>query len=275
MKSFSNIAARVFVSVIAIPIIIFLCYKGGFYFFIFASGIALISYYEFWRIVKSKGVSANLWLGLIFILLLMLNIYKPFLDLYTLLIVLIVLASIIELFRDRGSAIHNLGSTFLGIFYIGLLATSLIDIREFYPNIGELYNRGGYLIISLLAAIWICDSAAYFLGIKFGKHKLFLRVSPNKSWEGAVFGFLFAIISMILAKLLILDFLNWQTVIAFGLIIGTIGQIGDLVESLFKRDAGTKDSSGIIPGHGGVFDRFDSLLLTAPFILLYLRFFGR
>ena len=108
-----------------------------------------------------------------------------------------------------------------------------------------------------------------------GKHKLFKRVSPNKSWEGAIFGFIFAITTMILAKIIILNFLSWNTVIALGFIVGIFGQVGDLIESLIKRDAGVKDSSAIIPGHGGIFDRFDSLLYTAPLIFLYLSFFER
>jgi len=106
-----------------------------------------------------------------------------------------------------------------------------------------------------------------------GKHKLFPRVSPQKSWEGAVFGFVFSILTMLLAKVIILDFLSWTSVVILGIIIGIIGQIGDLVESLFKRDAGVKDSSNLIPGHGGIFDRFDSLLYSAPVILLYLKNF--
>ena len=133
--------------------------------------------------------------------------------------------------------------------------------------------RGGFLVISILATIWICDSAAYFAGISFGKHKLFPRVSPKKSWEGAIFGFIFAILTMILAHFLVLDFLSFNEAIILGIIIGIVGQIGDLIESLIKRDAQVKDSSSLIPGHGGVLDRFDSLLYSAPVILLYLRFF--
>ncbi|HEX9740327.1 MAG TPA: phosphatidate cytidylyltransferase, partial [Ignavibacteriaceae bacterium] len=132
-----------------------------------------------------------------------------------------------------------------------------------------------YLIISIFAAIWICDSAAYYGGTALGKHKLFARVSPNKTWEGAGFGFVFAVITIVLAKIIILNFLSLGTAIAIGIIIGLFGQIGDLIESLFKRDAGVKDSSSVIPGHGGIFDRFDSLLYTAPVILLYLKYFGR
>ena len=87
-----------------------------------------------------------------------------------------------------------------------------------------------------------------------------------------MFGLFFAVISMIISKLVLLDFLSWKDVIIIGLIVGVIGQVGDLIESLFKRDAGVKDSSAFIPGHGGIFDRFDSLLYTGPIVLLYLKY---
>ena len=180
----------------------------------------------------------------------------------------------IELFRNKGSVVKNLGATFLGILYIGLFSSTLIAIREFYPNTNDLYFKGGYLIISMVATIWVCDSAAFFGGTALGKHKLFPRISPNKSWEGALFGFVFAILTMVLAKVFVLDFLSWTNVIVLGIIVGIIGQLGDLVESSMKRDAGVKDSSSIIPGHGGIFDRFDSLLFSAPAVWLYLKYFS-
>jgi phosphatidate cytidylyltransferase len=270
-----NTAARVLVSVIAIPLILVLSCLGGLYFFFFVLLIALISYYEFFSFMKNKKINVNLYFGIIIILFLLLDQYLHFFDLYSSLILAVAFISIIELFRNKGSATENLGASILGILYIGLFTSSIIGIREFYPQIGDLYERGGYLIISILASIWICDSAAYFAGTSFGKHKLFLRVSPKKSWEGSIFGFIFSILTMILAKFIILNFISWTTVIVFGVIIGVIGQIGDLIESLFKRDAGVKDSSSIIPGHGGIFDRFDSLLFSAPVILLYLKYINR
>ncbi|MCB0751334.1 MAG: phosphatidate cytidylyltransferase, partial [Ignavibacteriae bacterium] len=165
--------------------------------------------------------------------------------------------------------------TFLGILYIGLFSSTILMIREFFADSEMLYPEGGYLIISIMVSIWVCDSAAFFLGSAFGKHKLFPRVSPNKSWEGAIAGFIFAIITMIAAKATVLDILTLTDVIIIGTIVGVIGQIGDLVESLIKRDAGVKDSSALIPGHGGIFDRFDSLFLTAPAVYCYLHFFIR
>ena len=270
----SNNALRVIVSIFAIPVILAASYFGNLFFLLLILLIAIISYYEFCMLVKKKEMFPNLWLGLISVTFIVINQSMHFWDIYSFILLLVVLLCVIELFRNKGSAIFNLGSTLLGVFYIGFSSSSIIAIREFYPNLGDLYLRGGYLIISILAAIWVCDSAAYYGGTALGKHKLFPRISPQKSWEGAIFGFIFAIVTMLLAKIIILNFLFLNTTILLGIIIGTIGQIGDLVESLFKRDAGVKDSSNIIPGHGGIFDRFDSLLFSAPVILLYLRYIG-
>ena len=269
----SNSITRVFVAVLAIPLIVAVCYFGKYYFLAFALAIALFSFYEFSLMAKIKGMNLNLWLGIFGIIYIILNQYFRFsLDNYHFLILYAVIICLIELFRNNGSAIHNLSGTLFGVLYMGLFSASLVALREYYSSLDGLYNNGGFLIISVFASIWICDSAAYYGGTALGKHKLFPRVSPNKSWEGAVFGFVFAVLTMIAAKFIILGFLDWNTIIALGVIIGIVGQLGDLVESLLKRDALIKDSSNIIPGHGGIFDRFDSLLLTAPVIFLYLTY---
>jgi len=271
----SNNATRVLVSVVAIPVIIGASYLGGIYFFILTLLISTVAYYEFFLLAKNKGANVNLWFGLLSIVLLLINQVRFFTGFFPIILLIVFTLTLIELFRNKGSAIINLGATLFGISYIGIFSVALLGIREFYPKIDGLYQRGGYIIIAILATIWICDSAAYYGGTALGKHKLFPRVSPNKSWEGAIFGFIFALTTIVLAKIIVLDFLSWSTIISLGFIVGIFGQVGDLIESLIKRDAGVKDSSAIIPGHGGIFDRFDSLLYTAPVIFLYLSFFGR
>jgi len=265
---------RVFISIAAIPFILIAAYLGGYYFFSFVAIISLVSFYEFSLLVKNKGANVNLLLGGIIIFILLLNQFLGFADPVAIILLSSLSLLTFELFRNKGSAIFNLGTTFLGIFYIGVFSAALISLREYYLN--EIYadNLGAYLIISVLASTWIGDSAAYYGGITFGKHKLFPRVSPQKSWEGAIFGFIFSVGTMILAKVLVLNSLSWMNVIIIGIIIGTIGQIGDLVESLIKRDSEVKDSSSLIPGHGGFFDRFDSLLFSAPAIWIYLTYFS-
>ena len=224
--------------------------------------------------VKKNIANVNLWFGLLAVCFIIVNQLYHLIDFFPLLFIVLLLLLMIELFRNKGSVVKNLGATFLGILYIGLFSSSLILLREFYPNTNDLYYNGGYLIISMLATIWICDSAAFFGGTTLGKHKLFPRISPNKTWEGALIGFVFAILTMLIAKLIVLDFLSWTNVTVLGIIVGIIGQLGDLVESSIKRDVGVKDSSSIIPGHGGIFDRFDSLLFSAPAVWLYLKYFG-
>ena len=265
---------RVIVAVVAIPLILITAYLGGYYFFSFITLVALLSFYEFFLLAKNKSVNANLVLGEIIVFLFLLNQMIDFTDITALLLLSSLSLLIAELFRNKGSALFNLGVTFLGIFYIGFFSASIIALREFYSNEVNNYINGAYLVISILASIWMGDSAAYYFGTALGKHKLFPRVSPKKSWEGAIFGFIFSIGTLILVKFIWLDFLSVWNVIILGIIIGFIGQIGDLVESLFKRDSAAKDSSSLIPGHGGFLDRFDSLIFSAPVIWMYLKYFS-
>jgi phosphatidate cytidylyltransferase len=266
----SNGLIRILVAVIAIPIILAASYFGGYLFLLFILVISLISFYEFSLLARNKNMHVNLIVGLISVFIFVVNSYLKLIDNYTSLLIIISALCVIELFRNKNSALLNLGGTLLGVLYIGLFSSALISIREFYIPREENYSQGGFLIISIFAAIWICDSAAYYIGTAFGKHKLLPRVSPNKSWEGAIAGFVFAIIAMIVSKLIVLDFISWNSAIGMGIIVGVLGQIGDLIESLFKRDSGVKDSSDLIPGHGGIFDRFDSLIFSAPLILILL-----
>ena len=212
----------------------------------------------------------------------------------TSLFLFLTLVMLVELFRNKGSVFLNAGFTIFGVMYVGLFLASLTGIRElygaefpyhlaiqFFPNASSLtdetihattYTWGGLTIISILVSIWMCDTMAYFGGLSMGRHKLFPRVSPNKSWEGAAWGFFGAVITMMIFQYYFLPYLKLHQAIIIGVIIGVFGQIGDLIESLLKRDAGVKDSSGLIPGHGGVFDRFDSLIFVSPMLYLYIDF---
>lgn len=270
-KKMSNLVSRVLVALVGIPLIIALSLLGKIPFLVFVLLIGFVAFYEFTGMMKHKNSYTNRTIGSASVVLIILNEYYHFLDYHVFFVILILMLLLSELFRNRSSAISNLGSTLLGIFYIGFFAASILDLREFYSDSAFTYSQGGYLILSILVSIWLCDSAAYFIGSAYGLHKLMPRVSPKKSWEGAIAGFIFAVIGMIAARSLVLDFLTTKDAIVIGIIVGVFGQIGDLVESLIKRDANVKDSSSIIPGHGGIFDRFDSLLFTAPIVYLYLK----
>lgn len=269
-----NTAVRVIVSVIAIPLVIFICYIGGIYFWGFTTLIAVAGYYEFNLLSKAKNNSPNLPLGYTAVIALMTTLFFNLFPLEDLTLVFIVSLLFYEIFRNKNSALNNMGATLLGVFYAGVLPGTVLLIRELYSNNSAMYDTGGFLIISLLATIWACDSAAFFVGSAIGEHKLFPRVSPKKSWEGAIAGFIFSVVAMIVMKYLLLEILPLKDAVIIGLIVGIFGQTGDLAESLLKRDAGVKDSSNIIPGHGGILDRFDSLLFTAPMVYLYLKHFS-
>ncbi len=269
----NNRTLRIIVALISIPFLLGLSYWGGVPFLIFILAIGLVSFYEFSTMAKNKSIFPNILIGLITVAHIILNAYLHFFPMEIFILSLLPLLLIIELFRDKESAINNVSSTLLGIFYIGFFSASIIGIREFYVDSPLNYSNGGFIVISIFITLWMTDSAAYFVGSAIGKHKLFPRVSPKKSWEGAIAGFVFAIITVVVLKIVLLSFLDWVDIIVFGIIIGIFGQVGDLVESLIKRDAGVKDSSNIIPGHGGIFDRFDSLLFSAPIIFLYMNYF--
>lgn len=223
------------------------------------------------------------------------SILIPFPSQTQLVLIISVLAVItillVEMFRNQDNAIQNISTTVLGIFYVPLFLGTLVGLRElfipydfpvfqFFPVeailsdsvTNQIYLWGGYTVLTIFATIWICDTAAYFGGKMFGKHKLFERVSPHKTWEGAISGFIFAIAFVVTAKYLVLDYLSVENAVVIGVIVGVFGQLGDLAESKLKRDAGVKDSSTLIPGHGGVLDRFDSVLFVAPLVFLYLDF---
>ena len=120
--------------------------------------------------------------------------------------------------------------------------------------------------------IWVNDSFAYLTGMTFGKHRLFERISPKKSWEGFIGGAVASVVAGYVFSLFETDLVWWQWLI-FSLLVVVFGTFGDLMESLIKRSVGVKDSGRIIPGHGGLLDRFDSMLLAVPVIFLYLQLF--
>ena len=299
----TNLAQRVAVGVVAIPAIYFLCMAGGVYFFLFVALASALALREFYALAEAKGARPHTALGLIGGLFVNLSFFHtsplPALPLAVVLPLMVVLVSVAELFLGRGSAILNLATTIFGVLYVSLFFGTLVGIREIFASAAfpvaryvplaagaslaggaglgdplmaaQIYRWGGAMVMSMFVTIWICDSAAFHVGSAWGAHKMAPRVSPNKSWEGAAAGLVGAMLTAVAAKYLVLEFLPLRGALLVGALVGTVGQMGDLVESLLKRDAGVKDSSTMIPGHGGVFDRFDSVLLVAPCVFLYLE----
>ncbi len=168
-----------------------------------------------------------------------------------------------ELFKKAENPVKNWAYTLLGQVYITLPLTllGLLGLRngEYSPN----------LILGLFIVIWLNDSGAYVVGSTMGKHKLFPRVSPKKTWEGFIGGVIVAMTGGYVLSIFMPDLQTWQW-IAFGGAVSIFATLGDLNESLLKRTMGVKDSGSILPGHGGMLDRFDSILLACPAIFFLL-----
>jgi phosphatidate cytidylyltransferase len=171
--------------------------------------------------------------------------------------------------RELTEALRATVFAFFGAVYVGLLMSYLVALRLWQ----EGAEVNGDLLMMLLIIIWSGDSFAYFAGRKIGRHKLAPVISPNKTWEGSIAGFLFSIVAAIACRYTFVSQLSLRDAIGVGAAVGILGQIGDLCESIVKRAAKVKDSGGIIPGHGGMLDRVDSLLFGAPAMYYYLSFF--
>jgi len=268
IQSMSNMAIRIIVGAVGIPIVILLIMFGGEVFRALTALIAAIGLLEFYAITGQKGARPNIAIGIAATA----AIYAPIffgLNTNTLLAaaVCMVLATVaIQLWR-KGSAVWDITSTLSGVLYFPLLFAFLPAIHAM-----KLPIDGRFAVLSLFASVWLSDSAAYFGGKLFGRHKLFERVSPKKTWEGAAAGFFGAIIGFAAVGNILMPevaVIHW---LILGGLTGIFGPIGDLAESLLKRDADIKDSSNILPGHGGILDRFDSMTFAAPIMYFYIVF---
>jgi phosphatidate cytidylyltransferase len=259
-----NLLQRVIVAIVGIPLLLWLIKTGGFLFAGFFTMLALLAVYEFHQLAMHKANPPHLWIVLLITLLFQLNFVLHLIEVWELLLAVVLLLLMIELFLKEGSPLLNLGAVFPGLLYVNLSFGSLLRLRL------ETAEGGGETMVFLLfLCVWAADIFAYFggstLGGKFIHRKLFERLSPHKTWEG----FLFGMAGSVLVSLIYGSFnanLPLMTALMTGLLIGVASPAGDLIESMFKRDAGVKDSSGLIPGHGGVLDRFDTIMFLSPFI---------
>lgn len=185
----------------------------------------------------------------------------------------------VELYRKKSNPFTNIAFAFFSLIYIAIPIALLVNITSVttsYDTQAIYYRRE--LLLGYFFLVWASDSGAYVFGSLFGKHKLFPRVSPKKSWEGSFGGVVFVMIFAWLFYKFIpelglspaMSYLNW---VIIGVIIVVMGTFGDLLESLLKRSIYIKDSGSILPGHGGILDRFDSVFLSAPFVFVYLELF--
>ncbi len=263
-------AVRTIVALIFGPLVLFSMWKGGYVLLGLVLLVSTLSYWEFVRLAVHKGAHAQLIPGE---LLAAASVFTLFFNpalLVPVFFIAITIILFIEIYRKKGSPVLNLSATIFGGLFFSLLFGSFILIH----TLGSIHNiesvEIGQWILLLILSTWACDSAAMIFGSYFGRHKLMPRISPNKTVEGTVAGFLLGIVAAYMCHIWFVDDLSPLHSMAIGAIGGSFGQYGDLFESMLKRDADVKDSSNLIPGHGGMMDRFDSLTMSAPIMYLYL-----
>ena len=221
--------------------------------------------WEFIRMIKLKSYASYVF----FVIVMFLMIKRPESYGIALILIITILSSVFlvyQLFAKKEISFANdrvkLGVT---IRYV-IFSICFLVLLPFYEN-----SFHPYLMISVLSIIWVNDSFAFLVGKNFGKNKLFASVSPKKTMEGFFGGLVFSLLAAVFISKFNVDFsmLNWMVI---SVIVSVIGTVGDLVESKFKRQANIKDTGNIMPGHGGILDRLDSLLFAAPFVYLYINF---
>jgi len=265
-------AKRWLTALIGIPllfVIIQYCRPG--YFFTFIAIMVVIGLFEFYRMFLNSGYHPQPMFGIVIGVLVISGlhygsdmrgiaglVFSP-----SVMVAAAFLGSLVcRLFsrRDTNGAMVDVALTFTGIVYVAWLSSYIVLVRDW--NTGGLDGRE--LLYFLLLVTWATDTGAFYAGTYFGRHKLYPKISPKKSVEGALGGLLLAMIIGVCCRYLFLTELSVFDAAALAAILGVVGQVGDLAESMIKRSTRVKDSGGLIPGHGGVLDRMDSLLFNAP-----------
>ena len=271
-----NKSSRTVINIIGVPSILAIIIAGDTFhqlpiFSFFIGIVLLLGALEIPIFLKNSNGYPNLFLLAIFLILLQINRYPSIninITVIDMLIGLTLLTMIWEVFQNKERPFLNITSVLFAFIWIGVMLGSLSVLRNI-PIIGFSITT------ALFLSVWICDTAAFVFGIKFGNRKILPKVSPNKTWVGSVAGFFSSIFFMILlykvqffdSSIVLID------VLCLGIISGIFGQLGDFAESLLKREANIKDTSKLLRGHGGILDRFDSLSFAAPLTFIYCNYF--
>ena len=229
--------------------------------------------FEFFRMVGKQGAVPCRLLGYAYAVITLVAIlispmlsdallgFRIMLVAITLLPVTFALSAIVQLWKESEQPFRDAAYTLVPMLYIALplsLMSSLI------PDVGA------YVVLMIVVMVWVNDSGAYIGGSLFGKHKMWARHSPGKTWEGTAFGVRVTLLLAVFVGPLVQPAIAWYHWLALGFICSVVDTLGDLVESMLKRSVGVKDSGNIMPGHGGFLDRFDSLLIIMPFVFAYI-----
>jgi len=268
-----NLVRRVGIGLVAVPLILLISYAGGIWNLVFVEIIVLVGISEYLGLTsprlplleQSLVVLLSLFVPLYFYLI------GPKAALWPVTITVLGLG-LTQLSKPRPEgSLNRISLSVFGVLYVGWTIGHLVLLREVSRGEIEatLGSTGAELLFFLYILTWSVDTAAYAAGRLFGRRPFFKNISPRKTWEGFWAGLAIAPVAAVIVSIYLCPLISPLQAVPIGLALGATGQLGDLVESTLKRDRGLKDTSGIIPGHGGVLDRFDSLLFNAP-ILYYI-----
>ena len=277
-----QLASRLMTASVGVPITVVCALVGGIPFLLAMNLVIGAGLFEFYRMMEAKGIKPYKTVGVAAGL--GVSWYVYFLGgVFSSLFITLVLIGIMtmELFRKDGElAVFHISTTILGVFYVAWLGSHMILLRQLGESVvgmdlgGGLVGTdfGGVFVILAFGLAWGADTGAYFVGNAIGKRKLLPRVSPGKSVEGVIGGLVVSVIVALVARVTIVPVLTLVDALVLGVTAPVMAVLGDLVESLMKRDVHIKDTSHALPGHGGMLDRFDSVLFVAPLVYYYLRF---
>lgn len=270
----SNVTKRLLTGVVLAAIIIGSVLAGSLGLLILLLVINALALLEFYRLFRSAGVLAQSWGGVIsssFLLVTLHGVLNTWFGWQLLLLGIptAFMLFVVELYRKTEHPFHNLAFTFLGITWISI-PILFFEAAAYIPFAEGSYQRT--MVLGYFFILWAADSGAFFVGKTLGRHKLFERISPGKTWEGSIGGAVVAFLVAYVLSRFIEERSTAGWIIMTAIILFT-GTYGDFIKSLMKRSLHIKDSGNILPGHGGMLDRFDTLLGSAPFVFLYLLLF--
>ena len=269
IKGLNKNATRMLIGFV-LGLIVMLCImEGKLAMLVMLLSIIVVASKEYVKILKHKGFFPSIKIMVLSELILAWVAYVQRFDLAALVLTLCAMASFMwVLFCGRQPYIANVATTLLGIVYCGWFPLHIIFLRNMHC---DKYDSGLGFVVLMFTAILLTDIGAYYIGRHFGKHKLAQVISPNKTIEGSLGGIFFAVAGAFIVGYFI-D-LQWYLSIIAGLLCTVFAQLGDLSESLIKRDAGVKDSGDSLPGHGGFLDRTDSFVFTIPIMYYFCYYF--
>lgn len=261
---------RILVAILGIPILMFIYLKGDICLLLLSSIIIGIGLYEFYKMSEVIDIKPYKKLGILTGILIPNTMYfigiEETLGLIILSLVLMLGVRVVK--NQIENTTRDIGISILGIIYVGLMFGHIVMFQGL--------ENGGQWLIAIQIMVWVCDTAAYFVGMSIGRKFFkegFSIISPKKSKEGAIGGIIFTIISIFVINKIFHLSDNNVAIILLGLIVSITAQIGDLAESMFKREFKTKDSSRILGEHGGILDRFDSMIFVIPMAYYILKIF--